>query len=313
MGSDMTSPDKGNKESGHSSSGGAGTSGGQSSSTSKQGRDEKNKKNAANLQASQNMLSNALPFLFPNPSLMYNPLGLGSFPLGGGISSPFAGMGQGSSLMNGLGANAGGKKGSAATVTSKGGGATNPMGVAGLNIPSFLKKDGVVGGNQRGKNRSTPPAPQIPANLQHPANPDDSDDESMKSLMGNHADDLPDDDSPNEHAERIVLKESKELEKEMAQQKMDNRREKKERLKESRGGGGGSLMDSHRGGLTAEERQLLMIKKKERLAKEDLLPLREFGRTTRRSAAATRSRLEEAVSKMRGSSSDLPGSSKDKQ
>jgi len=80
----------------------------------------------------------------------------------------------------------------------------------------------------------------------------------------------------------------------MAQQKMETRRERRVRDRSS------LLVDAPRGGLTAAERQLLMVKKKERLAKEDPQP--GSGRTTRRSAAqASRSRLEDAVSKMRGS------------
>lgn len=96
-----------------------------------------------------------------------------------------------------------------------------------------------------------------------------------------------------------LMAESKELEKEMNQQKMETRREKRERLRDRD--------DSSRGGLTSAERQLLMERKKERLAKEDTP--RESGshssagRTTRRSvAAASRSRLEDAVIKMREAS-----------
>ena len=83
----------------------------------------------------------------------------------------------------------------------------------------------------------------------------------------------------------------------MAQQKMETRREKRERMRDQ--------PDSHRG-LTSAERQLLMVKKKERLAKEDSHP--SSGRTTRRSvAAASRSRLEEAVHKMREASETSQG------
>jgi hypothetical protein len=79
----------------------------------------------------------------------------------------------------------------------------------------------------------------------------------------------------------------------MNQQKMETRREKRLRDRE----------DISRGGLTSAERQLLMERKKERLAKEEMP--RDSGRTTRRSAAAaSRSRLEEAVSKMKGGASD---------
>lgn len=80
-----------------------------------------------------------------------------------------------------------------------------------------------------------------------------------------------------------IVAESKELEQELEQQKMETRRERRERIRE----------ESHRG-LTAEERQLLMLKKKERLAKEDIK------RTTRSSSRSrNRSSLEDALYKMK--------------
>jgi hypothetical protein len=86
----------------------------------------------------------------------------------------------------------------------------------------------------------------------------------------------------------------------MAQQRMETRRERRVKDRSS-----SLLSDSHRGGLTAAERQLLMVNKKQRLAKEDYQPMRESGRTTRRSAAAaSRNRLEDAVTKMRAGPSD---------
>jgi hypothetical protein len=94
----------------------------------------------------------------------------------------------------------------------------------------------------------------------------------------------------------LFFPESKELEKEMNQQKMETRREKRIRDREDRGG------------LTSAERQLLMEKKKERLAKEDDPPRGETttsttGRTTRRSAA-NRSRIEDTVTKLKDASDD---------
>lgn len=85
----------------------------------------------------------------------------------------------------------------------------------------------------------------------------------------------------------------------MAQQKMETRREKRLRDREDRGG------------LSTAERQLLMEKKKERLAKEEELPyLRESGRT--RTTRASRSRLEDAVSKMKEVNEDAGGDSPSK-
>lgn len=85
----------------------------------------------------------------------------------------------------------------------------------------------------------------------------------------------------------------------MAQQKMETRREKRLRDREDRGG------------LSSAERQLLMEKKKERLAKEDQGDPSYGGgqystRTTRRSAAS-RSRLEDAVIKMKEGNDDGGG------
>jgi len=253
-------------------------------------------------------MQNMLPFLFPNPGWMYNPLGLGSLPFGAGMSNPaFGNLGQGS-LMNGLSGSSNKKGSQGGKSNSSSGLPPSLANIPGLNIPSVSKKDfaeslaAAQAQLQRPKAQSVSPAAAqqpppsllgLPLSSQF-ASQEDSDDESLKSLMGNHADDLPDDDSPGENAERVVLKESSELEKEMAQQKMETRREKRERMRERDMLGG----DNSHKGLTAAERQLLMVKKKERLAKEEpMLPFREGGRTTRSSARS--SRLEEAVTKMR--------------
>lgn len=175
---------------------------------------------------------------------MYNPLGLGSFPMGaGGMSgSPFGNLGQGS-LLNGLdGSGGSGNKKSGSSGASKQS-SSNPLlaaGLAGLNIPSLSKKDlkelaamsaaaqnysksggGERGGKGDGRGSSSKEFPlaamlshaqsQLPSQQQSMGTggggDNDSDDESLKSLMGNHQDELPDDDpTPDENAERIVLR-----------------------------------------------------------------------------------------------------------
>jgi len=208
----MEMGEKPGKESSH-SAGGPPTS---SSAGKKEEKKQKGNSSSAAL-ASQNMLSSALPFLFPNPGLMYNPLGLGSFPLGGGMNPSSFGSMSSSAMQNGMGGNIG--SGGGGKKSGKSGGhpssaSLGMAGLAGLNIPSLLKKEAQMEKlNQRG--RSTPsaattltshqPGPSQ-VSLIAPHHPDDSDDESMKSLMGNHADDLPDEDSPSENAERIILK-----------------------------------------------------------------------------------------------------------
>lgn len=199
--------DKQGKDPPHTTSG----STGQSASGAGKKDEKKPKSGSSASLASQNMLSSALPFLFPNPGLMYNPLGLGSFPLGMNPNS-FGGMNS-SGLTNGLGttAGSGGKKGSKAASGSS----LGLAGLAGLNIPSLSKKETNSGvsekGTGRGRNSGGNASSTEQPGTSHVAptatpNPDDSDDESMKSLMGNHTDDLPEEDSPGENAERIVLK-----------------------------------------------------------------------------------------------------------
>jgi len=183
---------------------------------------------AAAAAASQNMLSSALPFLFPNPGLMYNPLGLGSFPMGPGMNSSFANLAGAQNLVNGVGSSgskksSSGSKSSSAQAQSMA--AAQAALAASLNIPNFGNvsrkesqqgnsgnkdvrssakvRDQISSGGGMNLTSSAISAAQLLAQ-QHA---DDSDDESNKSLLGNHADDLPDEDEPtNENAERVVLK-----------------------------------------------------------------------------------------------------------
>lgn len=196
-------------------------------------KEDKSKKSASSAaaQAQQNLLSSSLPFLFPNPGLMYNPLGLGSFPGMGGSGSPFGNLGQGS-MLNGLGGDgSSSNKKSSASGSKSNNANNNPLlaaGLAGLNLPSLSKKDlkdlAAMSSSHanllkqpersKGERRTSTPsnkdAPSIASlaamSQSQPMQADDSDDESLKSLMGNHQDDLPDDDFTPENAERIVLK-----------------------------------------------------------------------------------------------------------
>uniref|UniRef100_T1J482 DNA helicase n=1 Tax=Strigamia maritima TaxID=126957 RepID=T1J482_STRMM len=138
-----------------------------SSSESKSDRDKKGKYSStvasttsvsSALSTSTNTSSSSLPFLFPAPGLLYNPLGLGNFTLPTNLPTSFASLAQ-TSLLNGLGGN------------------------------QSVLANGLM--NQ-----------EI-----------ESDDDSLKSLMGNHDDDedLPDDDTDNN--KEVMQKEVKETSK----------------------------------------------------------------------------------------------------
>lgn len=163
------------------------------------GTKKRGDKNAQSASASS-MLSGALPFLLSNPGLMYPPLGLGSFPLGANLESHFGSLSGQAALFNAMtNLTEGPSKSSSKNVS---------LSAQEAKKSSTSRKES----NQQAPTPSTSRSqksvplsfPQSSTYFEHHA--EDSDDESMKSLLDNHTDDLPDDDSPNEHAERVIIK-----------------------------------------------------------------------------------------------------------
>ncbi|CAG0889163.1 unnamed protein product [Darwinula stevensoni] len=222
-------------------------------------------------------------FLFPPPGFMYNPLALGTM---GGFSLP---PGFPSTLLNGLNpcsVSSSSAMGSLSSLHSMAkSGSTSALT---SSIPDFHMGSGKYQSGTKSSRTSTTTAhPSIAATCLSAASSHshnqktgnsgpgrsgvtvatgDSDDESLKSLMGNHDDDddlgPEESESENKNVERVVLKESKDLEKEVEEQRRNL-------LREIRG---------ERSGLTKEERNLLREKKKERLLKERTSPRGEKGK-----------------------------------
>jgi len=172
----------------------------------------------SNLYAASGLNPSALPFLYPNPNLLYNSFGLGNFPL----SSPFASLAAQSGLMNGLGnlnvlSNLSSKSSSSSSTSSanttnpsstlsssasksKGSSSSskltaaaaaaaaskNQLGFKSASLLSSLSQSSLQELTSSGLlTSSTADAAATLSTL----NPVDSDDESLKSLMGHNDDD----------------------------------------------------------------------------------------------------------------------------
>lgn len=126
----------------------------------------------------KNLTAN-FPLLYSNTGLLYNHLP--TFPTTT-FNSYLASYGQPESTMNGVSL----MKGSSLSLDDMNEKGSNPI-LNPTNMSAF----------HRNTHSKHPPE-------SHTSN--DSDDESMNSLMDNHTDDLPEEDLPNENAERIILK-----------------------------------------------------------------------------------------------------------
>lgn len=121
---------------------------------------------ASNAAASSGATS-SLPFLFPAPGLLYNPMALGNFNLPQSLPTSFSNLAH-SGLLNSL-------------ITPS---ASSTSGTSLTASPAFAMTKPSTSTFSSTSNLAS-----------HPLMQDDSDDESLKSLMGNHDDDdFPDDD-----------------------------------------------------------------------------------------------------------------------
>ncbi|KAI1285481.1 Chromodomain-helicase-DNA-binding protein 7 [Halotydeus destructor] len=169
-------------------------SSGEKSKSDKSGKGKNSNQNSmASLFGAGGLGSSGLPFMYPNPNMLYPGLGLGGF--GGLPGSPFGSLAQ-SSLMNGLGIGTSGMSGFTNTTTTSS---------TGNKSRSSAKSSSRSSGAPSGLSLSTASSLLASAGV-HPTSAaaaaamGDSDDESLKSLMG-HDDD--DDDDLNGEMDQV--------------------------------------------------------------------------------------------------------------